>query len=221
MDDALTSRSSPTPSVGSGFYPAALQYGNEPQPDVVAGLENKILILMQQKAALQEKEQYVIRKLSRNGQGTISNIEAVADRAVRQRDELRAENQDLRAVIVGLNSSITDLQDKIANIQDKLDRAQGERIEMTQSKRRWIARMWALAGRVPGELRKKDSEIENMREKLVGMHALLAQEQSTLQAVQGRCAEERKRRMDTEVELTESKTAHAQEIGNGTRPDRN
>jgi chromosome segregation ATPase len=167
---------------------------------------------MQENAALLRKEEYVLRTLSRNGQGTISNIEAVADRAVRQRDELRAENQELRAIIRRLESGITDLQGEIARIQGKLERAKGDRIEIAQSRRRWIARMWALAGRLPGELRKKDAEIDNIREKLVDMHARLAQEQSTLREVQGQLDEERKNRVGVETELKVAKSAHAQEI---------
>ena len=211
MDDTFTNNSSPTPSPGPGFDSPAPR-GSELKSHSLTVLEDRIWVLMQEKAALLEKEQYVLRKLSRNGNGTLSNIEAVADRAVRQRDELLVENQELRAMIERLNSSVLDLQGNIVHVQDKLDRAQGERMEMAQSRRRWIVRMWTLAGRIPGELRKKDAEIENMREKLVDMHALLAQEQSRLQEVQCRFAEERKRRMDMEVEFNDSKTAHAQEI---------
>ena len=211
MDDTFTGGSSPTPSLGPGSDLPALQE-SKTQPDVVAALEKRILAIMQEKEVLLEKEQYVLRKLSRNGQGSLSNIEAVTDRAVRQRDELRGENQELRAAVERLKSGIVNLQDKISCMQEKLDRAQGERIEMAQSRRRWIARMWALAGRIPGELRKKDAEIEKMREKLVDMHALLAQEQTRLQEVHGQFVEERKKRMDVEVEFEDSKTAHAQEI---------
>jgi predicted nucleic acid-binding Zn-ribbon protein len=211
MDDTFTGNSSPTPSPGPNFdLPAPLE--SELNPHLLNALEDRIWALTQENAALLEKEQYVLRKLSRGGNGTISNIEAVTDRAVRQRDELRVENQELRAVVERLESGIVDLQDRIARIQDKLDRAQGERIEMAQSRRRWVFRVWALAGRLPGELRKKDSEIENMREKLVDMHARLAQEQSRLQEVQGQLVEERKRRMDVEVEFNDSKAAHTQEI---------
>jgi predicted nucleic acid-binding Zn-ribbon protein len=211
MDDTFTSDSSPAPSPDPGFDSPAPPEG-ELGPQALTGLEGRIWVLMQEKAVLLEKEQYVLRKLSRNGNGTLSSIEAVADRAARQRDELRVENQELWAVIDRLNSSVVDLKGRIARIQDKLDRAQGERIEMARSRRHWIIRMWTLAGRIPGELRKKDAEIENMREKLVDMHALLAQEQSGLQEVQGTLAEERKRRMDIEVEFKDSKSAHAQEI---------
>lgn len=207
MDVIFTGDSPATPSPGRDFDSLAPH-----ESEAGAALENKILVLLQEKAVLQEREQYVLRKLSRNGQGTLSNIEAVTDRAVRQRDELRAENQELRATIKQLKSGINDLQDQIARMQDKLDRALGERIEMAQDKRRWIARMWALAGRIPGQLRKKDAEIENMREKLVGMHTLLAQQQSRLQEIQGQFDEERKKRMDVEVELKDSNTVHAQEI---------
>ena len=210
MDDTFTRGSSPTPTLGPDLDLPALQE-SEPQPGVVATLENRIMILAQEKAALLEKEQYVLRKLSRNGQGTLSDIEAVADRAVRERDKLRVEKKELRVVVERLLSGIAYLQEKIASTQDKLERAEGERVEMAQSKRRWIARMWTLAGRIPGELRKKDAEIQNMREKLVGMHALLAQEQSKLEEVQGQFAEEKKRRMDVQVEFENSKIVHAQE----------
>ncbi|KAF9647599.1 hypothetical protein BDM02DRAFT_3116828 [Thelephora ganbajun] len=202
---------SSVPSPGSNFGSPTPQE-TEPQSDVVSALEHEISILRREKAVLLEKEEYVLRKLSRNGQGTISNIETVTDRTVRQRDGLCVENQGLRATIERLKSGIIDLQSKIAHMQDKLDRAEGERIELTQTKRRWIARMWVLAGRVPGELRKKDAEIENMIEKLVGMHAQLAQEQSHLRELQDQLDEERVKRMGAEAELEDSRTAHAQEI---------
>ena len=211
MDDAFTGGYSPAPDPDPGFDSPTPQ-GRKPQPHAMAALEDRILILMQEKAVLLEKEQYVLRKLSRNGQGTLSDIEAVTDRAVQQRDELLVENQELRVVVESLQSNITDLQSKITRTQDRLDQAQGERIEIAQSRRRWIARMWALAGRIPGELRKKDAEIENMREKLVDMHVLLAQEQSRLQEIQGQFNEERKRRVDIEVEFEASKSAHAREV---------
>jgi len=177
----------------------------EPQSDVVSAMESEI-------ASLKREKEYVLRKLSRNGQGTVSNIETVTDRTVRQRDELRVENQKLRAAIERLKSCIIDLRGRIAHMQDKLDRAEGERIEMTQSRRRWIARMWALAGRVPGELRKKDAEIENMREKLAGMHAQLAQGRLRLGELQVQLDEERVRRVGVEAELDDSRIAYAQEI---------
>lgn len=211
MADILTNDSSPTPSPGPSFG-SLPPLESKPQSEIVAALENKIASLAQEKAVLLEREQYVLRKLSRNGQGTLSNIEAVTDRAVQQRDELRAENQELQAVIEHLKSGIINLEARIIGMQNKLDRAQGERIEMAQSRRHWIARVWALAGRIPGELRKKDAEIENMREKLIGMHALLAEEQSQLQEIQGKFFEERKRRVDIEVEFNDLKIVHAQEI---------
>jgi len=201
------SPSTPTPDLG---LPALRE--TEPQSDVVFAMENEIAGLRRKNAALLEKEEYVIRKLSRNGQGTLSNIETVTDRTVRQRDELRAENQELRTVVERLKSYIIDLRGKIAHTQGKLDRAEGERIEITQSRRRWIARMWALAGRVPGELRKKDVEIENMREKLAGMHAQLSQEKLRLRERQGQLDEERVRRVGVEAEFSDSRIAHAQEI---------
>jgi predicted nucleic acid-binding Zn-ribbon protein len=206
-DDDPPSAPSPDPDFGS-----AASQGTRPQLDVVSAFENEIAELRREKAVLMEKEEYVLRKLSRNGQGTVSNIETVTDRAVRQRDDLRAENQELWAVIERLKSDIIDLQSKISHMQDKLDRAESERIEMAHSKRRWISRMWALAGRVPGELRKKDADIENMKEKLVGMHARLAQGQSDLRELQGQLDGERVRRIGVEAELEDSRTAHAQVI---------
>jgi chromosome segregation ATPase len=198
MDDTSTgdhdSPSTPSPSAPRN---------TEPRFDVMYALETEIAVLRREK-------EYVLQKLSRNGQGTVSNIEAITDRTVRQRNELRAENQGLRVVIEHLKSDIIDLQGNIARIQDKLDRAEGERTEMIQSRRRWIARIWALAGRVPGELRKKDAEIENMREKLVDMHARLAQGQSQLRERQGQLDEERTKRIGVEVELGEERAAHTQ-----------
>lgn len=161
---------------------------------------------------LRRERQYVIKRLSRNGQGTLSNIETVTDRAVRQREELRVENQQLRAVIEHLESGIANLQDRIARMQDILERAQGEHVEIVQSRRRWIARMWALAGRVPGELRKKEAEIENMKGKLEGMHAQLAMEQAQLRERQEELEGERTRRIGVEAELDGAKTAHAREM---------
>ena len=181
------------------------QFGMAPTEDESASLRRE-------NAALLEVNQYVLRKLSRNGQGTLSNIETVVNRAVRQRDELRVENQDLRARIELLESGITDLQDQIARTWERLNRAEIERIEIAQSKRRWIVRMWALAGRAPGELHKKDAEIDNMREKLASLHARLAQGQSQLRELQGQLGEEREKRMGAEAELDSSRVAHAQEI---------
>jgi len=178
----------------------------------MASMEDDFASLRRENAALLEVKQYVLRKLSRNGQGTLSNIETVVDRAAQQRDDLRVENQELRSRIERLESGITNLQGQIAHTRDKLDRAEIERIEVAQSKRRWIARMWALAGRVPGELRKKDAEIDNMREKLASLHARLAQEQSQLRDLRGQLEEEKERRMGVEVELESSRVAHAQEI---------
>jgi len=172
----------------------------EPQPDVVSD----------ELATLRREKQYVLRILSRNGQGTLSDIETVTNRAVQQREELRVENRELRAFIERLKSDIDDLQGRISHVQDKLDRAEGERTEMAQSKRRWIVRVCALAGRIPGGLRKKDDEIENLREKLSGMHARLAQEQSKLRELQDQLEGERTRREGVEAELDESRTNHAQ-----------
>ena len=213
MDDTFTGDDDilSTPP-GSDFgSPTPLEA--EPQFDIMSA-KNEIASLRREKAALLEMEGYVLRKLSRNGQGTISNIEAVVDRAVRQRDELRVENQELRAFIERLESSIIDLQGEITRMQDKLDRAESERIEMAQSRRRWIARMWVFAGRLPGELRKKDAEIDSMRERLVGMHARLAQEQSQLRDLQVQLEEERGTRMSVEAELDGTRLTHAQEIEN-------
>ena len=214
MDDTFTDDRDPlfTPSPGSDFgSPAPLE--TEPEFEMVS-VQNEIASLRREKAALLEMERYVLRKLSRNGQGTISNIETVVDRAVRQRDELRVENQELRAFTERLESSIIDLQGQIVHMQDKLDRTESERIEMAQSRRRWIARMWAFAGRLPGELRKKDAEIDSTREKLANMHARLAQEQSQLRDLQVQLEEETKRRMGAETELDGTRLAHAQEIEN-------
>lgn len=191
-----------TPSPGSDLGSSARR---ETEPSDMVSAWNEIASLRQEKA-------YVLQKLSRNGQGTISNIETVVDRAVRQRDELRAENQKLRADIQRLEFSVIELKGKIAHTQDKLNRVESEKIEMTHSRRQWITRMWAFAGRIPGELRKKDAEIDHMREKLSSMHARLSQEQSELQNLQVQLEEERKRRMGVEVELDGSKLAHAQEI---------
>lgn len=205
MDDTSTEAHGlhATPSPGPGFDSL----------DMVS-VQNELASLRRANAALLEKEGYVRRKLSRNGQGTISNLETVVDRAVQQRDELCVENQGLRAVIERLESRIIDLQGQIVRTQDKLDRAESERIQIAQSKRRWIARMLASAGRLPGELRVKDAEIDSMREKLVGMHAQLAQEQSQLRDHQIQLEEERKRRMGIETELGDTRMAHAQEIEN-------
>lgn len=206
MDGTLTSGrdNPPTPPPGPDFGSPTPQ-GTQLRSDPMSAPSTEIDILRQEK-------EYILRVLSRNGQGTLSDIKTVADRAVRQRDELHAENEELRTVIELLKSGLTDLQNKIAHTQEKLSRAEGERIQMVQSRRRWIARMWALAGRVPGELRKKDSEIENMREKLAGMYARLAQEQSQLREFQGQLEGERARRVGVETELHDSRTAHAQQI---------
>lgn len=212
MDNAATDdHDSSVLSPGPGFDFPAPRAG-QPQPSVVAVLEDRISVLMGEKEALLQKEEYVLRKLSRNGQGTVSNIEAVTDRAVQQRDQLRAENQELRTVIERLKSRITDLQGEIARVQEKLERAKVERIEIAQSRRRWIARMWSLAGRLPGELRKKDAEIDNVREKLVEMYARLAQEQSVLREAQGQLSDERDSRAGLETELKDTKAAHARAI---------
>jgi DNA repair exonuclease SbcCD ATPase subunit len=208
MDDTFAGdHDSSFPSPGPG---SPVPQEDEPQPDIVVALEKKIHTLMQEKAVLLQKQEYVLRKLSRNGQGTISNIEAVTDRAIQQCDALRVENEQLRVLIERLESDLLDLQDKIAHTRDKLDRAEDERVKMVQSKRRWIMRMWALAGRVPGELRKKDAEIDNMREKLIDMHARLAQGQSELRKRQGQLDEERTIRMGVEADLHNTKSAHEQ-----------
>lgn len=215
MGDDNTLSTPPGSDFGS---PAPLEAG--PHSDGVSA-QSEIASLRRKNAALLEREGYVLRKLSRNGQGTISNIEAVVDRAVRQRDELRVENQELRASIERLESSIIGLQGQVTRMQDKLDRAESERIEMAQSRRRWIARMWIFAGRLPGELRKKDAEIDSMREKIVSMHARLVQEQSELRDLQVQLEEEKKTRMGVEVELEGTRVAHAQEIENRDLAGRN
>jgi len=199
MDDTTTGdHDHPlTPSPG----PAPRE--TEPQSNLASALNDELLNLRREK-------EYVLRVLSRNGQGTFSNLETVANRAVQQREELRVENQELRAFIERLKSGIIDLQGKIAHVQGKLDRAESDRIEMAQSRRRWIAKMWAIAGRVPGGLRKKDAEIENMREKLVSLHTRLAQEQSQLRELQDQLEEETTRRVGAETKLDDSRTAHAQ-----------
>jgi len=195
---------------GSHYYPLNPSPG--PAPRETESQSNVVSVLNDELANLRREKEHVLRILSRNGEGTISDLETVANRAVKQREELRVENQELRAFIERLKSDITDLQGKIAHVQGKLDRAEGERVEMAQSRRRWIARMVMLAGRVPGELRKKDAEIENMRGKLVGMHARLAQEQSQLRELQDQLEGERTRRMDAEAKLDDSRTTHSQEI---------
>jgi len=197
-------------STGDHYHPLTPSPGpapreTDPQPNVVSAMNDELANLRREKA-------YVLRILSRNGQGTMSDLETVANRAVQQREELRVENQELRAFIERLKSDIMDLQGKITHVQGKLNRAEGERVEMAQSRRRWIAKMWAIAGRVPGGLRKKDAEIENMREKLVGMHARLAQEQSQLRELQDQLEEERARRVGAEAKLDDSRIAHTQEI---------
>lgn len=213
MDDAFTGNRDPpsSPSPGSAFGLPTPQE-TEPQSNIVSALNERIADLERKNAVLQGKEERTIRMLSRNGQGTLSSIETVTDRIVRQREELRVENQELRAFIGHLESGVINLQGQIAHMQDKLDRAEGERFEMEQSRRRWIARMWALAGRIPGELRKRDAEIENMREKLADMHARLAQQQSRLRELQGQLEEEKVKRVGVEAELDGSRLAHAQEI---------
>lgn len=185
--------------------PSLAPQETEPQSDMMSALNDEL-------ANLRRENQYVLRVLSRNGQGTLSDIETVTNRAVQQREELRVQNQQLRATIEYLKSNIIDLQGKIARVQDKLNRAEDERIEMAQSRRRWIARMWSIAGRVPGGLRKKDAEIENMREKLLDMRAQVAQEQSQLRELQDQLEGERARRVGVEAELDGSRMAHAQEI---------
>jgi len=212
MDETFVNDHDPPPTSSPGDKLDSLAPQAEPQFDVMSEQNSEIAELRREKAALLEKEEYVLRKLSRNGQGTVSDIETVVNRSIRQREELNAENQKLQAAIERLKSGIAELQGKIKYIQDKLDRTEGERIKMAQSKRRWIARVWTLAGRVPGELRKKDAEIESMREKLAGMHARLAQEQLQLRERQARLDEERVKRMDAEAELDDSRRAHAQEI---------
>jgi DNA repair exonuclease SbcCD ATPase subunit len=220
MDDtfAVDHDVQPVLSLGPGSG-SLVQQESQSQSETLAALEEKIQILAQEKATLVQdkatfrwREECALRKLSRNGQGTLSSLETVTDRAVRQREELRAENQELRAAAERLESGVIDLQAKIASLQDKLNKTKAERIEVAQSKRRWVTRMWTLAGRLPGELRKKDAEIENMREKLVDMYGRLAQEQARLRKAQDDLAGERTIRIGAEAELKDAKAAHAQEI---------
>ena len=206
MDTTLIGDLNPSPAPSTSSCFGSLQGSH--QSDAVAALQEKVLILAQENAELKEKDEYVRRKLSRNGNGTLSNIETITDRVVRQRDELRTENQKLRADVERLESGVTDLQGEIARMQAKLEKAKEERIEMAQSRRRWIVRMWTLAGRLPGELRKKDAEVNNMREKLFGMYARLAQEQENLREVQDQLCEEKRRRKNVETELEDSNAAH-------------
>ena len=206
MDNTSTGdRDRPSTSCLGPEFGSPIPQETGSQFDAASAEKNELMVLRREK-------EYVLRILSRNGQGTVSNIETVTNRVALQRDELRVENQKLRTAVEYLKSDITDLQDKIVYTQEKLDRTEGERIQTAQSRRRWIARMWALAGRVPRELRKKGAEVENMREKLVDMHARLAQEQSKLRELQSQLAEENMRRIGVETELNDSRTAHAQEI---------
>ena len=209
MGESDHDSSVPSPSAGFG---SPLPRGTGYQLDLVAKLESQISSLTQQNAVLRGNEDYVLRKLSRNGQGTVSNIETVTDRAVRQREQLRVENEELRTEVQRLESSVTYLQGTITHTEDKLKRAVRDREEMVEGRHRWIARVWALAGRLPGELRKKDAEIENMREKLTSMFAQLAQEQSKLREAQSGLDEERMRRMDVEAKLKDANVVHDQKI---------
>lgn len=209
MDETVT---------GADGFPSSPSYGSRSlvrqatEPDIVDFKENKIAILERENAGLLKMKESVLRKLSRNGEGTISNIETVVDRAVRECDELRAKNVNLRTEVLYRQSCIITYQSIISILKEKLVRAQTDRIAMARSKQRWIARMFALAGRVPGELRKKDAEIDNTREKLAGMEAQLSEEQSQLQDLQGQLEGERGRRADAEAELDHSRLAHAREI---------
>lgn len=210
IDDTLTDSDDfpdclPSPGIGS---PAPQEI--MPQPSAL--LEEKISILMQEKEILQGRQDYVLRKLSRNGEGTISNIEIVTDRVIRHRDNLRAENKELRAAVERAENESMYLRGEILWTQVKLDKAKAERAEMVQSKVRWIARMWTLAGRLPGELRKKDAEIESTRKALSDLHVRLAREESKLEEVRGKLGEERMKRIDVEAELKDSSATHAQEI---------
>jgi hypothetical protein len=65
--------------------------------------------------------------------------------------------------------------------------------------------MSVLVCRIPEKFGGKDAEIENMREQLVGTHALLAQKESRLQEVQGQFDEEKKGRVGIEVEFSDLK----------------
>jgi chromosome segregation ATPase len=209
MDESDHDSPAPSPSAGFG---SPLPEETVSQLDLVAKLKSQISSLAQENTVLRGNEEYVLRKLSRNGQGTVSNIETVTDRAVRQREQLRVENEELRVEVQRLESSVTHLQGIIAHTEDKLKRAVRDREEMIEGRHRWIARVWALAGRLPGELRKKDAEIENMREKLTSMFAQLAQEQSKLREAQGELDEERTRRMGVEAELQDANAVHDQKI---------
>ena len=209
MDEAVTGAHGfhSTPSRGSR---SLVRQATE--PDITDFRENKIAILERENAELLKMKESTLRKLSRNGEGTISNIETVVARAVRERDELRAENQNLRTEVLVRQSCIITFKGVISTLKEKLVRAQTERIAMARSKQRWITRMFALAGRVPGELRKKDAEIDNMREKLAGMEAQLSEEQFRLQDLQGQLQEEREGRAGAEAELDRSRLAHTREI---------
>ena len=182
------------------------------KPDIKVSKEEKIAILERENAELLETKESALRKLSRNGQGTISNIETVVDRAVKERDELRAGNQYLRKRLLAHESSIFNLRTLITITEEQLARAEAERIAVVQNKQRWISRALALGGRFPGELRKKDAEIENMKGNIAGMHAQLSEERSRLQVLRGQLEEEKGKRAGAEAELDHSRLTHAQEI---------
>ena len=109
-----------SPSTG---FESPLPQESRSQLDLVAKLESQISSLTQQNAVLRGDEEYVLRELSRNGQGIISNIETVTDQAVRQREQLRVENEELCAEVQRLESSVTYLQGIIAHPEDELKRA--------------------------------------------------------------------------------------------------
>ena len=182
------------------------------EPDIKVSKEDKIAILERENAELREMKESALRKLSRNGKGTISNMETVVDRAIRERDELHAENQKLENRLKRCESRIDALREEIPFAEARIARAEADRRAETQKKIRWIWRVLTLTGSAPREFRKKDAEIDNLRKKLAGMHAELSKEQSRLQGLQGQLGEERGRRAGVEAELDHSRSAHAREI---------
>ena len=134
MDNTSTDdRDRPSTSCLGPEFGSPIPQETGSQFDAASAEKNELMVLRREK-------EYVLRIPSRNGQGTVSNIETVTNRVALQRDELRVENQKLRTAVEYLKSDITDLQDKIVYTQEKLDRTEGERIQMAQSRRRWIDR---------------------------------------------------------------------------------
>ena len=80
--------------MGGHHHPTTPFFGS-PAPQETEPRFGMTFTLDAEVETLRREKECVLRILSRNGQGTISDIKTVAERVVQHRDQLRVENQEL------------------------------------------------------------------------------------------------------------------------------